>query len=152
MSRSRPGKMTQIISKLFPAVGVHTMNFFKRSMLLGAFAAAISFTGCTPPNSGASARASGSLALSNDDSTVFAVDTDNGTLSLIDAQTKEVTVAIPVGKSPARVVIGPDDTAFVSNRGDRSVSVIRKGDTAESARIPVGVEPTGMALSADGKT
>ncbi len=149
MSRRWPGKMSQLNSKMFPAVGVHTMNF-KRSMMLGAFAAAISFSACTPPG-GASSRASGSLALSHDDSTVFAVDTDNGVLARIDAKTRAVQL-IPVGQSPARVVIGPDDTAFVSNRGGRSVSVIRKGDSVESARIDVSVEPTGMALSGDGKT
>jgi len=151
MSRSQPSKMTQLNFRPFPAVGVHTMNWFKRSMLLGALAASISFTGCTPPSSGTASRASGSLALSSDDSTVFAVDTDNGVLAVINPSTKEVR-QVTVGKSPARVLIGTDDTAFVTNRGDRSVSVIRKGDTAESARIPVGVEPSGMALSGDGKT
>ena len=151
MSRSRPGRMMQIISKPFPAVGVHTMNWFKRSMLLGAFAAAISFTSCTPPNTGATSRASGSLALSNDDSTVFAVDTDNGVLAVINPASGEVK-QVAVGKSPVRVIVSPDDTAFVANRGDRSVSVVRKGDTTESARIPVSVEPSGLALTGDGKT
>jgi hypothetical protein len=50
------------------------------------------------------------------------------------------------------VIVGTDDTVFVSNRGDRSVSVVRKGDTAVSATIAVSVEPTGMALTGDGKT
>ncbi len=128
------------------------MNFFKRSMLLGAVAAAISFSSCTPPNSGASARASGSLALSNDDSTVFAVDTDNGVLAVINPERPDDVRLVPVGKSPVRVIVAPDDTVFVANNGDRSVSVVRKGETAESARIPVGVEPSGMALTSDGKT
>ena len=150
MSRSQPSKMTQLNSSSFP-LGVHTMNWFKRSMLLGAVAAALSFSACTPPSTGASARASGSLALSNDDSTVFAVDTDNGALAVIDPATKEVR-RVPVGRNRVRVGGGPDDTAFVANRGDRSISVIRKGDTAESARIPVSVEPSGMAISGDGKT
>lgn len=127
------------------------MKVFKRTMLVGAAAAAFSLTACTPPNGGAAARASGSLALSNDDSIVFAVDTDNGKLLRIDPVSKDVK-EIAVGKAPVRVIVGPDDTAFVSNSGARSVSVIRKGDTAESARIDVGVEPNGMAISGDGKT
>ena len=129
--------------------GVH-MNWFKRSMVVGAVAAALSFSGCNPPTS-ASARASGSLALSNDDSTVFAVDTDNGVLAVINPTTRDVRT-VKVGDQPSRVIVDGNDNVYVSNRGSRSVSVIRKGDTAESARIPVGVEPTGMALTPDGKT
>ena len=127
------------------------MKVFKRTMLVGAAAAAFSMTACAPPNGAPAARASGSLALSNDDSTVFAVDTDNGKLLRIDPVSKDVK-EIVVGRAPVRVIVGPDDTAFVSNSGSRSVSVIRKGDTAESAHIGVGVEPSGMALSGDGKT
>lgn len=126
------------------------MNWFKRSMLVGALAAATSFMGCQPPAQ-PSSRASGSLALSSDDATVFAVDTDNGVLAVIDPATKEVR-HVKVGLAPARVVVDSNDTAFVTNRGDRSVSVVRKGELVESARIAVGVEPSGMALTPDGKT
>src|SRR4051794_31570380 len=94
--------------------GFHIMKLFNRTILVGAAAAALSLTACTPPNGGASARASGSLALSNDDSTVFAVDTDNGQLLRIDPVTKDVKT-ITVGKSPVRVIVGPDDTVFVTN-------------------------------------
>lgn len=127
------------------------MKVFKRTMLVGALTAAFSLTACTPPNGGASARASGSLALSNDDSTVFAVDTDNGKLLRIDPVSKDVK-EIAVGKAPVRVIVSPDDTVFVTNSGSRSVSVVRKGDTAESAHVDVGVEPNGMAITSDGKT
>ncbi|MFZ5438784.1 MAG: hypothetical protein ACOZQL_02185 [Myxococcota bacterium] len=128
------------------------MNWFKRTMLLGALAAALSFTGCTPEGAAQTTRASGSVALTSDDALVYAVDTDNSELLVFDAQTRELKQRIAVGKSPARVLAATDDTAFVTNRGDRSVSVIRRGDTAEATRIPVGVEPTGMALTPDGKT
>ncbi|MGV3620059.1 MAG: hypothetical protein ACO1OB_04540 [Archangium sp.] len=127
------------------------MNWFKRTMVVGAVAAAMAFSGCRPEGNASASRASGSVALSNDDSTVFAVDTDNGVLAVINADTKEVRT-VKVGEQPARVLVDTNDTVFVSNRGSRSVSVIRKGDTAESARIQVGVEPTGMALTPDGKT
>ncbi len=128
------------------------MNWFKRSMLLGALAAALSFSGCTPPNTGASARASGSLALTQDDALLYAVDTDNGVMVVINPETREVTQRIPVGQSPVRIIVGADDTAFVTNKGDRSVSVIRRGEWTEARRLPVGVEPAGMAMTADGKT
>lgn len=127
------------------------MNWFNRSMLMGAMTAALSFMGCPAPGTSAASRASGSLALSQDDSTVFAVDADNGVLAVINPASGSVN-HVPVGKAPSRVIVSADDTAFVSNRGDRSVSVVRKGEAQESARIPVGVEPSGMALTGDGKT
>ncbi|NTX58928.1 YncE family protein, partial [Myxococcus sp. CA039A] len=51
-----------------------------------------------------------------------------------------------------RVVVGPDDTVYVSNRAERSVSVIRRGDWSEAARVAVGVEPMGLAVSPKGDT
>lgn len=127
------------------------MNWFKRSMLVGAVAAALALTGCAPQN-GPAQRASGSLALTGDDALLYAVDTDNAVLVVIDTKTQAEVAQVKVGASPVRVLVGPDDTAFVTNRGDRSVSVVRRGDSAEATRLAVGVEPTGMALTPDGKT
>ena len=45
------------------------MTWFKRSMVVGALAASMAFSGCTPPGNAAASRASGSVALLNDDST-----------------------------------------------------------------------------------
>ncbi|MBL8911012.1 MAG: hypothetical protein JNM17_09945, partial [Archangium sp.] len=56
------------------------MNWFKRSMLMGALVASMAFTGCKPEGNAAAARASGSVALTNDDSEILAVDTDNNVL------------------------------------------------------------------------
>lgn len=127
------------------------MKSFQKTLVVGAVAAALSFSACEPQRVPGAGRSSGSLALSKDDSKVFAVDTDNNILAVITPSTSEVR-HIPVGKNPVRVVLGADETAFVSNRGDRSVSVIRAGELQESARIAVGVEPSGMSLTADGKT
>lgn len=122
----------------------------KTSMVVGAVVAASLFGGCRPPATSV-ARSSGSVALSADDHRVFAVDTDNGVLAIINTGTRAVTT-VKVGEQPARVVVDANDTAFVANKGSRSVSVVRDGDTTESARIAVGVEPRGMALTRDGKT
>lgn len=127
------------------------MNWFKRSMLVGALAASMAFTGCQPPTQ-ASARASGSVALLGDDSAVYAVDTDNNELLVFDAKTQTLSQRIAVGTAPSRVIVAADDTAFITNRGSRSVSVVRRGDTTEATRIAVGVEPTAMTLTQDGKT
>lgn len=122
----------------------------KTSMVLGAVVAAALFGACRPPATSV-ARSSGSVALSADDRRIFAVDTDNGVLAIIDKDTRAVTT-VKVGAQPSRVVVDAHDTAFVSNKGGRSVSVVRDGDTTESARVAVGVEPRGLALTRDGKT
>ena len=99
-----------------------------------------------------SSMSAGSLALSKDQKTLYAVDTDNNLLSLIDTRTFAVVATTPLGSAPERIVVAPDGTAFVSNRGGRSVSVVQPGTWQETARIPVGVEPVGLALSADART
>ncbi|GMU03017.1 hypothetical protein KH5H1_71370 [Corallococcus caeni] len=97
-------------------------------------------------------NASGSVALSRDDSLLYVVDADNGLLAVVDTARREKVSEVRVGSRPERVAVGVDDTVYVTNRGGRSVSVIRKGDAVEAARIPVGVEPTGLAVSPDGST
>ncbi|MCY1035549.1 c-type cytochrome [Corallococcus sp. BB11-1] len=97
-------------------------------------------------------NASGSVALSRDDSLLYVVDADNGLLAVVDTERREKVSEVRVGSRPERVTVGPDDTVYVTNRGGRSVSVIRRGDAVEAARIPVGVEPTGLTVSPDGRT
>lgn len=128
------------------------MNWLTRTMIVGAVAAGLLLTGCTPAAQGNSPRASGSLALSADDSTLYAVDTDNGVLAVIPVAAPGQKTLIPVGTAPVRVVLGPDDTAYVANRGSNTISVVRKGEKEVAAQLQTSVEPTGLALSADGRT
>ncbi len=131
------------------------MNWFKRTMLVGAVAAGFLLNACVAPVQGNRlAVASGSLALSSDDSTLYAVDSDNGLLAVIPLAnpTKENIVKVNVGKNPVRVILGTDDTAYVANRGSNTVSVVRKGEASVSATLITALEPTGLALSPDGKT
>lgn len=126
------------------------MNWFKRGLVVGAVAAAM-LVGCTPPGEvGSGARSSGSLALSSDDSTLYAVDTDNGVLAIINVADSTKKALVPVGKSPVRVIVGSDDTVYVANRGSNTVSVVRKGELAVSATLETGLEPTGLALTGEG--
>lgn len=127
------------------------MNWFKRSIVVGALAAGILFSGCAQPAGTGRSSSSGSLALSSDDSLLYAVDTDNGTMTVIDTKTDSKIATVKVGDQPARVVVGSDDTIYVTNRGSNTVSVIRKGDWKEAATITVGTEPVGIAVSPDNK-
>ena len=134
-----------------------TLNFLRNRMnnrLLGAALVASMWLGSAcgtgSPQGGSSAQ--GSLALTHDDSTLLAVDADRDSMFVIDAASNKVLREVKVGSQPEKIIIGLDDTAYITNRMSRSVSVVRSGDTAETARIDVGVEPVGLALSADGKT
>lgn len=97
-------------------------------------------------------RSSGSLAVSKDSKSLYAADTDNGMLLVIDTKTLEKIAEVKVGKEPFRVTVGQDGTIFVANRGSHSVSVISPGDWSVVAELPTGIDPVGMQVSGDGKT
>lgn len=125
----------------------------KKRLLGAALAVCLAFApGCSGPAAGGGNTASGSLALSKDDAQLFVADADLDTLFVVDAKTHEVLREVPVGRQPEKVLVAPDGTVFVTNRLGRSVSVVREGDAAESARLDVGVEPVGLAVSSDGRT
>lgn len=128
------------------------MGWMKKGLMIGGVGAMVMLTGCGNSQQQRSSSASGSLALSTDDSLLYAADTDNGVLSVIDTKTDTKKYDVKVGARPMRVAVGADDTVYVANRGSRSVSVIRSGEQAVSTEIATGVDPTGLAVSFDGKT
>lgn len=125
-----------------------------KNRILGAALAAVMVIapGCSNNSTAGGNTASGSLGVSRDDKLLYAADSDLDTVFVVDAKTQTVISEIAVGRQPEKVLVAPDDTIYVTNRLDRSVSVIRAGDTTESARIPVAVEPVALASSTDGKT
>lgn len=119
---------------------------------IAAMVAMLALGGCNASPQASVTRSSGSLALSNDDALLYAADADNGVLAVVEVESEQVLAKVPVGPMPERVVVGPDDTVYVTNRRGRSVSVIRRGEWSEAARVEVGVEPVGMAVSPDNRT
>jgi YVTN family beta-propeller protein len=116
-----------------------------------AFCTGLTLSACNKPAEGYTS-AQGSVGASQDDALVFAADTDTDQLYVFDTTTEQRIAAVAVGPSPEKVLVGSDDTIYVTNRMGRSISVIRRGDWKEAARIDVGVEPVSMALTGDGKT
>lgn len=117
--------------------------------------------GCTPSeNGGMHVRSNGALAISADDRLLYAADADNDELVVIDVASLadlsrpgvEVLGRIPVGRGPERVAVGADGLVYVTNRFDRSVSVVDPVSLTERSRIEVGVEPVGLAFTPDGGT
>ncbi len=97
-------------------------------------------------------RSQGSVAASRDDALVYAADSDTDTLYVFSTASETLLASVKTGPAPAQVVVGLDDTIYVTNRAGRSVSVIRRGEWKEAMRLEVGVEPTALAVTGDGKT
>ena len=112
----------------------------------------VGMAACTP--TGTSSVSSGTMALSADSANLYVIEADQNQVYVFDADTYAQLATVPVGKAPARITVASDETIYVSNRGERSVSVIARsyGSWAEAARIPVGVEPVGLAVTKDAKT
>jgi YVTN family beta-propeller protein len=119
------------------------------SRLMPALAAiAMAAAGCHSSTSVPS-RGAGAIVLSADDSKLYVADTDNNQLVVVDNVTRKTT-NIRVGNGPERAIVASDGRVFVSNRQDRSVSLVDPVAGRELIRIAVGSEPTGLSLSPDG--
>jgi len=122
----------------------------KTRLLAAAFV--LSFVACTSTPVGNGNTASGSIAVTKDDALLYAADADRDSVFVIDAKSDTKLAEIKVGNQPEKVLVTASDVIYVTNRLGRSVSVIRRGDTTESMKIDVGVEPVSLAISADDKT
>lgn len=91
------------------------------------------------------------MAVSHDRKLIYATDPDNDLVVVFKARTEAKVAEVKVGRDPERIALGSDGTIYVSNRGSRSVSVIRRDEWRELTRIPVGVEPVGLAVSGDNR-
>jgi len=92
-----------------------------------------------------------SMAVSSDGKLIYATDPDNDLVVVLSARTEAKRAQVKVGRDPERIALDRDGNLYVSNRGGRSVSVIHRGDWREAKRIPVGLEPVGLAVSPDKK-
>ena len=84
------------------------------------------------------------------DGLLFVVDRDNDALVVMDQTSLEVLRTIPVGSRPEQVAVGPDGTAWVTLRHGRGIARIAAGADTPTARIDLGTEPFGVALSPSG--
>lgn len=118
------------------------------------FVAAFTFVtlaGCAGRSESYSASA-GSLAASKDEALLYAADADWDKVFVIDAKTEQVITSVSVGKTPERVLVGPDDTLYVTARYGRGISVVARGEWDSARFVETGIEPSALALSNDGRT
>jgi len=89
-------------------------------------------------------------ALAVHEDLLFAVDSDNDRLVIMDRFSGTIQRSIAVGDRPHHVVVDDQGRAFVSLRHDGEVVRIDAQAATVSEAIAVGVEPMGLALSPDG--
>jgi DNA-binding beta-propeller fold protein YncE len=98
---------------------------------------------------------SSTIALSDDGTLVAMVNPEDGSLSVFATTDNARLSRVATGGSPSSVVIAADNkTAYVANRADGTVvriAGIDGGTPQLDAKIEVGSEPTGLALSPTGK-
>src|SRR5262245_35102101 len=87
----------------------------KKQLLAAALVTALGLTGCEQKPSTTYTPYAGTLALSRDDAFLYAVDTDNGIVAVLDTASRSKVAEVKVGLLPERIAVGPDDTLYVSN-------------------------------------
>jgi YVTN family beta-propeller protein len=65
------------------------------------------------------------LAVSRDSHHAFVVNVGEDTMSVVDTENSTVLSTSYVGFTPDQVAVAPDSTAYVTSRGDGTVTVIR---------------------------
>jgi YVTN family beta-propeller protein len=93
------------------------------------------------------------VALTPDDAKVYVTNTVDGTVSVINANTRHVIKTIKVGTEPVGCALTPDGTRlYVANQSSDSVSVINtENDKVVYTTKDVGPKPRGIAITEDGK-
>jgi DNA-binding beta-propeller fold protein YncE len=96
----------------------------------------------TPPSS------SSPLALDPERRRVWCVNPDNDTVSAFDASTREKLFEVPVGPHPRTIARGPDDTFWVVNQDDHSLSVLAgsDGSTLGTIGLDYASRPFGIVI------
>lgn len=78
---------------------------------------------------------------------VYVANTEDGSVSVIDGETRAVTSRIPVGNKPWSVAVDPStNTIFVTHLFDNTVSVIDGSTRAVTATVAVGRLPVDVAV------
>ena len=82
---------------------------------------------------------------------LYIPNSDDATVSVIDAETNLVTATVPVGEKPKGIVAHPDGSrVYVANRNSNTLSVIDTMTNEVTATVPMAGGPFGIDINADG--
>lgn len=84
---------------------------------------------------------------------VLVTNSEDNTVSIINAKTYKIIQTIPTGKGPHGFRISKDSKyAYIANMGEDTVSVVNLYDLKEERKIKVGKNPVTTGITSDGKT
>ena len=90
------------------------------------------------------------VSITPDGRHIYVANSEDDTVSVVDAATLAVIKDIPVGDRPVAVAFSPNGgVAYVTNQNSNDVSVVDTLGTVV-AMIPVGAGPTGASVNPDG--
>lgn len=98
------------------------------------------------------ARGSSSLLLDAERGLVISANSDNGTLTLVDATTLEKLAEIPVFAHPVALAPAPDGRLWVVHQDDYAISIVDVDArrAVDFFRLPYASQPSGLVFSANG--
>jgi len=99
------------------------------------------------------AKASGSaIAIHPDGTTLFVVNPDSNSVTLVDTASQSVSAEITVGVDPRSVAVAPNGRwACVANQGSDTVTILDVNSASVTAHVAVGYRPVGVAVSPNGQ-
>jgi YVTN family beta-propeller protein len=78
---------------------------------------------------------------------VWAVNSDNSSVALIDAKTYQLLAEVPVGKYPRTVAVDKQGNAWVTNEDDATISVVSaSGQVLNTISLPYASRPYGICF------
>jgi len=126
------------------------MSLGSRTLLL----ATLAIAGCAaqkPLQDPLDQTGSSSMIASSSRQALYALNVDEGTLSVLDAGTGEIKQEIAVGREPTRIARS-GSKVYVTLRAERGIAVL--DETADGLTldrvVPTGAEPFGIVASEDG--
>lgn len=144
------------------------MQLIRLSTMTACLASALAGCDSPPAQSNHAPRVSSSLALTSDDRTLWVVNQDADSVSVIDTAARALRAEIPLAPAAPRVdpttqrfdpavqprslAIRPGDKkVYVAGQTSNQVHVIDAERRAVTKTIPVGAEPTAVVVTGDGK-
>ncbi len=91
------------------------------------------------------------VCVSPDGNKVYVANSSNATVSIINAQTRQIIATVSVGTTPSGLAITPDGSeVYVANFGSNNVSVISTVSNTVTNTVAVGINPESVAILPDG--